>query len=147
MINLATQNDSKFLHIDELVHQYYNFGIYLLIHTKVPPPLLGYGTCYSTTCLYYSWKLNFWFRFEKANQPRFKTIKTSYTLLTGVKHFYAAKVSKLKMTAKTKNHRPLKPIQKFIVWSCPKVDYTVCIQFLGLSGFRIFASFCNQGKQ
>ena len=39
-----------------LVHQYYSLSIYLSIPTRMPP-LQGFRTCYSTTCLYYLWKL------------------------------------------------------------------------------------------
>ena len=35
VIDLATINDSKFLHIDGLVHQYHKLSIYLLIPTRI----------------------------------------------------------------------------------------------------------------
>ena len=71
VINLATKTNSKFLHIDGLVYQYYKLSIYLSIPTRMPP-IAGLWYLLETICLYYSWKLNFQFEFEIAKQQGFE---------------------------------------------------------------------------
>ena len=58
VIDLAMLKDSKFLHIDGIVHQYYNFSIFLLIPTRMP------SDCWVIVLAR--------FEFETANQPGFE---------------------------------------------------------------------------
>ena len=61
VIDLATYNDSKFIHIDVLVHQYYNLSGYLSPPTRVPPIIgLKYLLEYHTLVLFMKTKYSIW---------------------------------------------------------------------------------------
>ena len=55
VINLATENDTKFLHIDGLVHQYCNLSIYLLIPTMMPPSATVLIACIISDTQFFIW--------------------------------------------------------------------------------------------
>ena len=68
---LPCRTTPNFPHIYWQVHQYYNLSINLSIPLRIPPIA---GLRYLLVCLYYSWKLNFWFEFETASQPGFEPV-------------------------------------------------------------------------
>ena len=59
VIDLAMKNDSKFLHIDGLVHQYYDLSMYLSILTRMPP-IVGVQYLLEYYMLVFFVKTQFW---------------------------------------------------------------------------------------